>query len=355
MGVNVVYAPVCDLATNPANPHIGIRSFGDEPGRRRPGWPRRSSAGCGGSGSRPAVKHFPGLGELGPRHAPRAGGGRARPGEARRAPSWCRSAAAIEAGRRGRDVGAPRAARRSPATPTLPATLSRDGDARPDPRRPRVPRRSRSRDALDMGALAAGRRPGDRRHRGHPRGRRPAAVDGAIRTAQARIEGGLRHAAARGLFDADDMRASAARIARAPAAAGRGRAAADSRSSAPPPTRRSRGRSRSARSRSSATTPGCCRSACAADARVARRACPRRATSRRRTRRRTSPPLLAAAIRRRHPRVEEIVVQAGADFAADPGGDRGCGHARARHRQRLAWIPRRPRTPARCSSSASPP
>src|SRR4029078_12279477 len=31
LGVNVAYAPVCDLASNPANPAIGIRSFGDDP------------------------------------------------------------------------------------------------------------------------------------------------------------------------------------------------------------------------------------------------------------------------------------------------------------------------------------
>ena len=32
MGVNLDYAPVCDLATNPRNPAVGIRSFGDGPG-----------------------------------------------------------------------------------------------------------------------------------------------------------------------------------------------------------------------------------------------------------------------------------------------------------------------------------
>ena len=32
MGVNLVYAPVCDLATNHANAVVGIRSFGDDPG-----------------------------------------------------------------------------------------------------------------------------------------------------------------------------------------------------------------------------------------------------------------------------------------------------------------------------------
>ncbi|MEA2518363.1 MAG: beta-N-acetylhexosaminidase, partial [Chloroflexota bacterium] len=31
MGVNLCYAPVCDLATNPRNPVVGIRSFGDDP------------------------------------------------------------------------------------------------------------------------------------------------------------------------------------------------------------------------------------------------------------------------------------------------------------------------------------
>ena len=31
LGVNVDYAPVCDVANNPANPALGIRSFGDDP------------------------------------------------------------------------------------------------------------------------------------------------------------------------------------------------------------------------------------------------------------------------------------------------------------------------------------
>ena len=31
LGVNVNYAPVCDLATTPDNPALGIRSFGDSP------------------------------------------------------------------------------------------------------------------------------------------------------------------------------------------------------------------------------------------------------------------------------------------------------------------------------------
>ncbi len=55
LGVNVDYAPVCDVANNPANPALGIRSFGDDPeavgsSPRRPSvacrtvaWPRRPS------------------------------------------------------------------------------------------------------------------------------------------------------------------------------------------------------------------------------------------------------------------------------------------------------------------------
>ena len=62
MGVNVVYAPVMDLATNPDNAALGIRSFGDDP----------AAVGVLGSamirglrsaGVAAAVKHFPGLGD----------------------------------------------------------------------------------------------------------------------------------------------------------------------------------------------------------------------------------------------------------------------------------------------------
>ncbi len=62
MGVNVVYAPVLDVASSPANAAIGIRSFGDDPDRVAAlgvafldGLRRAGVAG--------AVKHFPGLGD----------------------------------------------------------------------------------------------------------------------------------------------------------------------------------------------------------------------------------------------------------------------------------------------------
>jgi len=62
VGVNVNYAPVLDLATNPQNPALGIRSFGDDPaevGRLASAWLRGlESVGVAGVG-----KHFPGAGE----------------------------------------------------------------------------------------------------------------------------------------------------------------------------------------------------------------------------------------------------------------------------------------------------
>jgi beta-N-acetylhexosaminidase len=62
LGVNVNYAPACDLATNPGNPGLGIRSFGDDPqavGRLVAATVRGlQSAGVGAT-----LKHFPGKGD----------------------------------------------------------------------------------------------------------------------------------------------------------------------------------------------------------------------------------------------------------------------------------------------------
>ena len=64
VGVNVDYAPVLDVAVNPANPALGIRSFGDDPkavGRLAVAWlGGLQSAGVAGVG-----KHFPGAGAAG--------------------------------------------------------------------------------------------------------------------------------------------------------------------------------------------------------------------------------------------------------------------------------------------------
>ena len=64
MGVTVVYAPDCDLATNPRNLVVGIRSFGDDPA----GVGRLAAAqvrGIQSAGVAATVKHLPGHGEPG--------------------------------------------------------------------------------------------------------------------------------------------------------------------------------------------------------------------------------------------------------------------------------------------------
>src|SRR5207253_6206149 len=62
VGVNINYAPVCDLATNPANPALGIRTFGDNP------WAvaklvAATVRGLNSAGVAATAKHFPGSGD----------------------------------------------------------------------------------------------------------------------------------------------------------------------------------------------------------------------------------------------------------------------------------------------------
>jgi beta-N-acetylhexosaminidase len=62
MGVNVVYAPVLDVASNPANPALGIRAFSDDPAvvaRHGVAMVR----GLQSAGVAATVKHVPGAGE----------------------------------------------------------------------------------------------------------------------------------------------------------------------------------------------------------------------------------------------------------------------------------------------------
>lgn len=62
MGINVDYAPVCDVNTNPRNPNVGVRAFGDDPGLVA----QMATAMIGGlqaAGVAATAKHFPGNGD----------------------------------------------------------------------------------------------------------------------------------------------------------------------------------------------------------------------------------------------------------------------------------------------------
>jgi beta-N-acetylhexosaminidase len=152
MGVNVVYAPVMDVATNPANPALGIRSFGDdaaEVGRLGAAMVR----GLQRAGVASGIKHFPGLGEA----AVDTHHGVAAVGESRERMETVELApfrAGIEAGARlvmSAHVAAPALAGGS----MLPSTLSRA--VMTDVLRTELGFEGVSiSDALDMGALAQG-------------------------------------------------------------------------------------------------------------------------------------------------------------------------------------------------------
>jgi beta-N-acetylhexosaminidase len=63
MGINVNYAPVCDLLTNPRNTSLGTRAFSDDPALTS----RLASAmiaGLQSAGVAATAKHFPGYGEV---------------------------------------------------------------------------------------------------------------------------------------------------------------------------------------------------------------------------------------------------------------------------------------------------
>ncbi|MFI5261606.1 MAG: glycoside hydrolase family 3 protein [Candidatus Limnocylindrales bacterium] len=62
LGVNVNYAPVCDVANDPANPALGIRSFGDDP-EAVGGFAAATVRGLQHDGVAATAKHFPGAGD----------------------------------------------------------------------------------------------------------------------------------------------------------------------------------------------------------------------------------------------------------------------------------------------------
>jgi beta-N-acetylhexosaminidase len=62
MGINVDYAPSCDVNLNPANPVIGVRSFGEDPALVGD-LAAAMVAGLQGAGVAATAKHFPGHGD----------------------------------------------------------------------------------------------------------------------------------------------------------------------------------------------------------------------------------------------------------------------------------------------------
>lgn len=62
VGVNVNFAPVADINTNPANPVIGLRAFGSEP-YHVSAFVRAFTRTCRAQGLLTSAKHFPGHGE----------------------------------------------------------------------------------------------------------------------------------------------------------------------------------------------------------------------------------------------------------------------------------------------------
>jgi beta-N-acetylhexosaminidase len=207
MGINVVYAPALDLATEPANTALGVRSFGDDPAAvARLGAAMIRGLQAGGVAA--TVKHFPGLGEV--RQDTHFGQGVVDADRQRlEASTLVPFRAAIAAGARVA-MSAHVAVPALTGDPALPATLSGavmgellrgemgfDGVAISD--------------ALDMRALAQGDGQGAQIEAAVR-----AGVDlllcGADRAAVGRIEAALLGAVGAGRFEHDALEASRARI-----------------------------------------------------------------------------------------------------------------------------------------------
>ena len=62
VGIHLNLAPVADVNTNPANPIIGMRSFGEDP-KRVAEWASAMASGMESSGILASLKHFPGHGD----------------------------------------------------------------------------------------------------------------------------------------------------------------------------------------------------------------------------------------------------------------------------------------------------
>ena len=208
MGVNVVYAPVLDLASEPANTALGVRSFGDDPVAVA-GLGSAVIRGLQSAGVAATVKHFPGLGAV--REDTHFGIGVVRTDRATLdAMTLVPFRAAIGAGARlamSAHISVPALT----GDATLPATLSRDvmaGLLRDELGFEGVT----ISDALDMRALAQGAD-----QAGQIEAAIRAGVDlllcAADRGAQRRIEDTLVAGLTHGRFDGAELAASARRVA----------------------------------------------------------------------------------------------------------------------------------------------
>jgi beta-N-acetylhexosaminidase len=205
LGVNVDYAPVCDLAVNQANPALGIRSFGDDP-EAVGGLAAATVRGLQDAGVAATAKHFPGAGDTAadPHHElPRVTRTDAELAERELVPFR----AAVDAGARlvmtghlalsGHDDDLPASLSAAVLRDLLRGQLRFDGVTVTD--------------ALDMRALAQGSaqivdaiaalRAGE-----------DVLLGTADERAIERLEEGLAHAGRRGLFDADDDAAARGRL-----------------------------------------------------------------------------------------------------------------------------------------------
>jgi len=208
MGVNVVYAPVLDLASEPTNPALGTRSFGDDPALVA----RHGVAlirGLQSSGVAATGKHFPGHGEItqDPHHALGAVELSRDELEAR---TFVPFRAAVAAGLKmmmSGHVAVPALT----GDPTLPATLSRA--AMHDLLRTELGFEGLSiSDALDMHAIAQGSAQSVEVIAA-VRGGLDLLLSTADRDAQERIQATLVACVSRQLFDPEEMAASTARLA----------------------------------------------------------------------------------------------------------------------------------------------
>ncbi|MEO8438307.1 MAG: glycoside hydrolase family 3 N-terminal domain-containing protein [Chloroflexota bacterium] len=208
MGVNVVYAPVLDLATEPNNSALGIRSYGDDPtevGRHGAAMVR----GLQSAGVAATVKHFPGLGDVSQdtHHALGVVAGDAKRLETH---EFVPFAAAFQAGAKA-VMSAHIAVPALTGDSTLPATLSRV--VMGDTLRGRLGFRGITiSDALDMHALAQGAAQAVEVIAAIRAGI-DLLLTAADRPALRRIEETLSAAAARNLFEPDESAAASARLA----------------------------------------------------------------------------------------------------------------------------------------------